>query len=277
MEERDTSRTALGTAYLRAAHQLFDAPPRILEDPVAVPLLGAEAVRRLHERKQSLQAPGRLGLRSHVVLRSRFAEDRLEAAARRGASQYVILGAGFDTFALRQPEWAHALRIFEVDHAGTQATKQGLFEKAGLSMPANASFAAVDFEQESLESGLRRCGVDFTLPTFFSWLGVTMYLRRDAVDAVLRTIATFPPGGEVVLTFATAREDSPSPFERRAAGVGEPWVTYFTPEEMEGALRAHGFSEVAFLAPEAADALYFRRRPRDLPSPKRTSIVRAIV
>jgi methyltransferase (TIGR00027 family) len=101
MSDRHASRTALGTAYLRAAHQLFDAPPRILEDPLAVVLLGPAAVQRINETAESYQTPERRALRAHVVLRSRFAEDRLAAAVRRGVTQYVILGAGFATFALR--------------------------------------------------------------------------------------------------------------------------------------------------------------------------------
>jgi len=124
MSDRNASRTALGTAYLRAAHQLLDAPPRILEDPLAVTLLGPAAAQRISDTRGSYQTPERLLLRAHVVLRSRFAEDRLAAAVHRGVTQYILLGAGFDTFALRQPPWARPLRICEVDHAGTQYTKR---------------------------------------------------------------------------------------------------------------------------------------------------------
>jgi methyltransferase (TIGR00027 family) len=277
MPDRNASRTALGTAYMRAAHQLLDSPPRILEDPIAVTLLGPAAARRIHDSAESYQSPERRALRAHVVLRSRFAEDRLASALSRGVTQYILLGAGLDTFALRQPPWAQALRILEIDHGATQAAKRARLAAAGLALPKNADFAAIDLERESLLDGLLRYRVSLNEPTFFSWLGVTMYLEVDAIDAVLRSVAAFPPGSEIVLTFATPPGDSPSPFDRRAASLGEPWESYFEPDELEAKLRGAGFSEVEFLLPEKAEAMYFRRRPRDLPRPTRTDIVSAVL
>jgi len=276
MCNRNTSRTALGTAYMRAAHQLLDAPPRILDDPISVMLLGSAAVRRFHAMVDSYQTPERRALRAHVVLRSRFAEDRLAAAVRRGVTQYIVLGAGFDTFAFRQPIWAQPLRILEVDHAETQATKRAQLAAAGLAMPENADFASIDFECESLRDGLLRYQVSLEKLTFFSWLGVTMYLKEDAIDAVLRTAAAFPAGSEIVLTFAPPPGDSPSPFDRRAASLGEPWVSYFESDAIEAKLRGAGFSDVEFLSPEKAEARYFRQRPQDLPVPTRTNIACAV-
>jgi methyltransferase (TIGR00027 family) len=261
---------------MRAAHQLLDAPPRILEDPFAVMLLGPAAVRRINDTVDSYQTPERRALRAHVVLRSRFAEDRLAAAVRRGVTQYIVLGAGFDTFALRQPVWAQPLRILEVDHAGTQITKRTQLAAAGLAMPENAGFATIDLEHESLRDGLLRYQVSLDQPTFFSWLGVTMYLKEDAIDAVLRSVAAFPAGSEMVLTFAPPG-DSPSPFDQRAASLGEPWVSYFAPDALEAKLRGVGFSNVEFLSPEEAEARYFRQRPQDLPVPARTNIVCAVL
>jgi methyltransferase (TIGR00027 family) len=215
-------------------------------------------------------------LRAHVVLRSRFAEDRLAAAVSRGVRQYVILGAGFDTFALRQPPWARELRILEVDHAGTQDVKRSRLAAAGLAMPGNARLGSIDFEHESLSDGLRRHGVALDEPAFFSWLGVTMYLEEDAIDAVLRTVAAFPAGSEIVLTFALPPGDAPSPFDERAANLGEPWVSYFTPETLAAKLLGVGFARVDFLSPAEAEARYFRPRPADLPVPQRTNIVAAV-
>jgi methyltransferase (TIGR00027 family) len=277
MSEQNASRTALGTAYMRAAHQLLDAPPRILDDPLAVRLLGPGAVRRINATVDSYQTPERRALRAHVVLRSRFAEDRLAAAVHRGVTQYIVLGAGFDTFALRQPAWAQSLRILEVDHAGTQATKRTQLTAAGLALPENAAFATIDFEHESLRDGLLRYQISLEEPTFFSWLGVTMYLNEEAIDAVLRSVATFPAGSEIVLTFAQPSGDSPSPFDQRAARLGEPWVSYFTPDALDAELRGVGFSNVEFLSPEEAEARYFRHRPHDLPVPTRTNIVCAVL
>jgi methyltransferase (TIGR00027 family) len=276
MSDHKASHTALGTAYMRAAHQLFETQPRILEDPVAVSLLGPTALQRIQDTADHYQTPERLALRAHVVLRSRFAEDRLAAAVLRGITQYVILGAGFDTFALRQPPWARALKILEIDHPGTQAMKRSHLAAAGLSMPENTDFAKIDFERESLRDGLLRYHVSMEEPTFFSWLGVTMYLREAAIDAVLHSVAQFPTGSEIVLTFAPPG-DSPSPLAERAASLGEPWVSYFEPDALEAKLRGAGFSEVEFLSPAEAEARYFLQRPADLPIPRRTNILCAVL
>jgi methyltransferase (TIGR00027 family) len=261
---------------MRAVHQLFDAPPRILEDPLVVRLLGPAALQRITNTAASYQTPARRALRAHVVLRSRFAEDRLAAAVLRGVTQYVVLGAGFDTFALRQPAWAQALKIFEVDHGETQRMKRSRLAAAGLTMPENADLANIDFEHESLCDGLLRYRISLDEPTFFSWLGVTMYLKEDAIDAVLRSVVAFPAGSEIVLTFAPPG-DSPSPFAERAASLGEPWVSYFEPDVLEARLRGAGFSKVKFLSPAEAKARYFRQRPADLPVPKRTNVLSALL
>jgi methyltransferase (TIGR00027 family) len=277
MSDHRASRTALGTAYLRAAHQLLDAQPRILDDPVALPLLGPAALQRINDSMDQYRTPEMLALRAHVVLRARFAEDRLAAAVLRGIKQYIILGAGFDTFALRQPPWARALKILEVDHPGTQAMKRSCLAAADLAMPENAGFASIDLEQESLHDGLLKHHVLVDEPTFFSWLGVTMYLKEDAIDAVLRSVATFPAGSEIVLTFASPPDDSPSSLARRAASLGEPWLSYFEPEMLEARLRSAGFPKVEFLSPAEVEARYFRQRPADLPVPKRTNILSALL
>ncbi|MGD0820968.1 MAG: class I SAM-dependent methyltransferase [Desulfomonilia bacterium] len=277
MSDHKASRTALGTAYLRAAHQLFETRPRILDDPVALSLLGPAALQRIKDTADHYRTPEGLALRAHVVLRSRFAEDRLAAAVLRGITQYVILGAGFDTFALRQPPWAQALKIFEVDHPGTQTMKRSHLAAAGLAMPQNTAFADIDFEHESLLDGLLRYHVSMDEPTFFSWLGVTMYLKEDAIDAVLRSVATFPAGSEIVLTFVRPPGDSPSPLARRTAGLGEPWVSYFEPDVLEVKLRGLGFARVEFLSPEEAEVRYFRQHPEDLPVPKQTNILCAVL
>ncbi|MCG6535846.1 MAG: class I SAM-dependent methyltransferase, partial [Syntrophales bacterium LBB04] len=132
MPDHNASQTALGTAYMRAVHQLFDARPLIFDDPVILSLLGPSALQRINDTAEQHRSSGRLALRAHVVLRSRFTEDRLAAAVHRGIMQYVLVGAGFDTFALRQPPWAQALKIFEVDHPGTQAVKRSRLAAAGL-------------------------------------------------------------------------------------------------------------------------------------------------
>jgi methyltransferase (TIGR00027 family) len=283
MSQREASRTALATAYLRAAHQIFDAKPLILEDPVAVQLLGEGAEQRIREAAERYQTPEALALRSHVVLRSRFTEDRLSAAAQRGVSQYVIVGAGFDTFALRQPHWASSLKVIEVDHINSQVAKRARIAEAGITIPANVVFADIDFEQESLRDGLLRNGVTISKATLFSWLGVTMYLTEAAIDATLKSMATFPEGSEAVLTFLQPPVDGPqtspsgpSRLAQLVADSGEPFVSYFDEAMLEEKLLASGFSSVEFLTPDMASARYFQGRPTDLPLPKRTGIASAL-
>jgi methyltransferase (TIGR00027 family) len=276
MIDYKASHTALGTAYLRAAHQLLEAKPLLFEDPVAVPLLGPKAIKLIQDAADNYRTPEMLALRAHVVLRSRFTEDRLAAAVSRGITQYIILGAGFDTFALRQPPWAQALKIIEVDHSGTQTVKRSYTAAASLAMPENVVFADIDFENESLHNGLLRYGVSMKEPSFFSWLGVTMYLKEDAIDAVLRSVAMFPAGSEIVLTFVQPPSDSPSPLAQSAASFGEPWMSYFEPDVLEVKLRSAGFSKVEFLSPTEAEARYFRQRPKDLPVPKQINIICAV-
>jgi methyltransferase (TIGR00027 family) len=273
MSQKAASRTALATAHMRAAHQLLDPPPRILEDPAAVAVLGPDAEQRILELAERAQTPEGRALRAHMVLRSRFAEDRLAAAVDRGVTQYVILGAGFDTFAVRQPPWARSLRILEVDHAGTQDLKRAHLAAAGLVVPPNAGFATIDFERESLRDGLLRQGISPAARTFFSWLGVTMYLQKSAIDAVLRSVAQFPAGSEIVLTFASA-SNTPRPIAERAAHVGEPWLSFFEPAEMRDELLAAGFTTVELLTPAVAQERYFRQGS-SLPTPQRTTIVAA--
>ncbi|HEY5505066.1 MAG TPA: class I SAM-dependent methyltransferase [Sedimentisphaerales bacterium] len=121
-----------------------------------------------------------------------------------------------------------------------------------------------------------RYGVTMDEPTFFSWLGVTMYLKEDAIDAVLRSVAMFPAGSEIMLTFVQPPSDSPSPLAQSAASFGEPWVSCFEPDTLEAKLRSVGFSTVEFLSPAEAEARYFRQRPKDLPLPKQINILSAV-
>ena len=281
MTDRVASTTASGVAWLHAAHQLLDSTPRVLDDPIIARLMGATP-ELLKEREERLQAPGARALRAHVIMRTRFAEDRLEAAARRGVRQYVLLGAGMDTFAYRQPQWARSIRIFEVDQPATQAAKRYRLRITDADIPENVSYVAIDFEAEALEDGLRRGGVQLDQPAVFAWLGVTMYLTEPAIDAVLRTVAAFPASTEIVLTFAQPRHDdeghdgSPT-LADRAASVGEPWVTFFEPRVLEQRLYSLGYSGVEFLTTAEATTRYFRDRADGLLPPKRTSIVSATV
>jgi methyltransferase (TIGR00027 family) len=271
----------MGVAWLNAAHQVIDSSPRILDDPVIVRIVGA-TVEAIADRRERFQAPWAREVRAHVVVRTRFAEQRLEEAVGRGVRQYVILGAGFETFAYRRPAWATDLRVFEVDQPGTQAVKRQRLIAAGVSVPHNLTYVPIEFETESLRDALHRGGVQLDQPAFFAWLGVTMYLTEPAIDAVLRTVVALPPSTEIAFTFAQPPQPEsdgrrgPSPAER-AAEVGEPWVTFFEPDALERKLSTLGFLTVRFLAPPEASALYFQNRADNLPAPTRTSIVTARV
>jgi len=235
----------------------------------------------LKEHPEQVQTPSARQLRAHVVLRSRFAEDRLADAVRHGVRQYVLLGAGLDTFALRQPEWAKNIRIVEIDQPATQAKKRARLDELGIVAPSNVTYHPVDFETTTLSDALPAAGVDVSAPVFFSWLGVTMYLTEDAVDRVLQTVAQLPRGTEIVFTFATPPDPNEEParvsFAQRAAEVGEPWITFFAPEALEERLRAFGFTTVTFLTPEVARERYFSHRADGLEAPRRVSVVSAIV
>ena len=154
--------------------------------------------------------------------------------------------------------------------------KRSYIAAASLAMPENVVFADIDFKNESLHNGLLRYGVSMKEPSFFSWLGVTMYLKEDAIDAVLRSVAMFPADSEIVLTFVQPLGDSPSPLAQRVANLGEPWVSYFKSDALEAKLHGVGFSKVEFLTPAEAEARYFRQRPKDLPVPKQIHILCAL-
>ncbi|HST63105.1 MAG TPA: class I SAM-dependent methyltransferase [Longimicrobium sp.] len=275
-----TPRAASGTAHwvavLRAAHLVIDGEPPVLNDTVAARLLGGDIEAKIRARADDLQMPATIGLRSHVVLRSRFAEDTLMDAVADGVEQYVLLGAGLDTFAYRQPPWAHPLSIIEVDHPASQAAKRAGLAAAGIEISPNVRFADIDFERETLAEGLARCGVDTAKPTFFSWLGVTMYLTRDAIEATLRTVLSFPKRSGIVFTFAHAAAVT-STLAEGSASVGEPWVSYFTPDEVEAMLRSLGFSDTSFLSREEAERRYYANRTDGFVVPGRVTVVAASV
>jgi methyltransferase (TIGR00027 family) len=251
------SRTALGAAALRAAHQLLDHR-RIFHDPLALQILGqsAQAV-----APQAVADPDRRALRLFVAARSRFAEDALGLAVGRGTRQLVILGAGLDTFAYRNPH--PTLRVYEVDHPATQAWKRERLAAAGIAIPPSLSFAAVDFETIGLAEGLAHSGFDAAAPAFFSWLGVVVYLSEQAIFATLGFIADRPAGSEVVFTYSDPPASMPAAqsaaYRRRAGRVeaaGEPWRTQFEPAALHARLAALGFGEIEDLGPTEVDILY---------------------
>ena len=246
MDEKEPSRTALGAAAYRAAHQTVDGGA-IFADPLAHRILGANANAIIAQLAAG--DPAQSGMRTFIAARSRFAEDCLALAVARGIRQAVILGAGLDTFSLRNPSRRQGLRVFEVDHPATQAWKRKRLVEVGLAIPAWLAFAPVDFQRQDLSNAL--VGVDFhqDQPAFFHWLGVVPYLPRKTITSIFRFIASVP-GSEVVFDYTEPLANYPEGrraylvgVAARAAALGEHWLSYFDPVEMSAELRDYGFHE----------------------------------
>jgi methyltransferase (TIGR00027 family) len=253
-------------AMRRAAHQLFDVPP-VLNDPLALAIVGEEAAAQL--RAEPGKHGGRIAstIRAFMAVRSRLAEDELARAVSRGVSQYVILGAGLDTFAYRNPHPVSALRVFEVDFAATQAWKRRKLAAAAIPLPASLSFVSVDFESESLEERLASAGLDRQQPTFFTWLGVTMYLTDGAIASTLEFIASTPAGGGVAFDYAVPRASlgwieriAFDSLSRRVAAAGEPFLTCFEPLQLRARLATGGFSNIADFGRDELNRRFFDGR-----------------
>ena len=183
------SRTAWRVALRRAAHQLLDRPP-VLDDPVAISILGADISAALHDDPAQFErSPFDVYLRAFMAARARFAEDHLDAARDHGLGQYVVLGAGLDTFAYRQRRTDPPLRIWEIDHPATQAWKRELLAAAAIAVPDNVHYVPVDFERDALSDALAAAGLDPSRGAVFAWLGVVPYLTAEAIDTTLSFIA----------------------------------------------------------------------------------------
>lgn len=258
------SATAWSVALRRAAHQLADHPP-VLDDPLALRILGREGEAAVSSSRIGGDGTFARGLRAFMAVRSRFAEDRLAQAHAAGLRQYVVLGAGLDTFAYRNP-WPD-LRVFEVDHPASQAWKRGRLAGAGIAIPANLAFAAVDFERQTLAEGLAAGGFDAGRPAFVSWLGVVPYLTEAAVFETLAWVAALKPGSEVVFDFGVTKDQLGlgarlilAAISARVAAAGEPFRTLFAPEELRRRLLDMGFSEAEVLGSAELNARYFDGR-----------------
>ena len=266
LQEGKPSQTALATALQRAAHQLLENPI-VFEDPVSLKILGADRVRWLGMNLARFRTRPSRVMRAFLVARSRYAEDELACAYKRGIRQYIVLGAGLDTFAYRNPYGAH-LRVFEVDHPSTQAWKRAALREHGIDAPRSLTFVSVDFEKQSLADRLRLAGFRRSAPVFISWLGVTMYLTRDAVMQTLRFVAqSCAKESEIVFDFAPPDEalgDGERAFRdrraQRVAAIGEPWITSFDPDRLAKELADIGFSHVSSIGAAEANRLYFANR-----------------
>jgi methyltransferase (TIGR00027 family) len=266
MEPAVASRTALRVALRRAAHQIHDSPV-VFDDPIAVAILGATYAEELKRTPLRPDRPFSIGLRAFLVARSRYAEDNLRRAVDSGVNQYVLLGAGLDTFAYRNP-YAH-LRVFEVDHPATQQWKRELLQRNRIAIPESITYTPVDFERQSLSAQLSDAGFSFHEPAFFAWLGVVPYLTLEAFRATVSFVSAQPPGSGVTLDYGQPRSVLP-PLERlaldslasRVEQAGEPFQLFFTPSEIAVELSSfHGIEDLG--APEI-NARYFHGRTDQL-------------
>lgn len=266
MQPTNPSRTALHVALRRAAHQIYDSPV-VFDDPLAVPVLGETYAADLQRTPRRRDRPFSTGLRAFVVARSRYAEDNLKRAVERGVTQYVLLGAGLDTFAYRNP-YAH-LRVFEVDHPATQQWKRKLLQRNGIAIPESVRYTPIDFEHQSLANQLREAGLDGHKPAFFGWLGVVPYLTLEAFRSTLQYIAGQPAASGLALDYAQPRAVLPlleqlahDSLASRVEKAGEPFQLFFTAEEMVYELSA--FRIIEDLGVASINARYFSERTDQL-------------
>jgi methyltransferase (TIGR00027 family) len=254
------SKTALRVAIRRAAHQLADPPP-VLDDPIAIRLIGTGYARDLDRAMEKVARD----FRAFMAARSRFAEDRLAEAVAHGVTQYVVLGAGLDTFAYRNP--FPSLRVFEVDFPASQEWKRQLLARAGIAVPVSLTFVALDFEHKALAVGLAESGFDPRRQAYFGWLGVVPYLTMEAFIATLGDIVRLPEGTAITFDYVFPPE-SLNPkrraiFDRlaqRVSAAGEPFRLFFTPAQLERELHALGFRRIEQADTNRLNDLYFQNR-----------------
>jgi methyltransferase (TIGR00027 family) len=258
---------AEGTALLRAAHQVLDDEPKILQDPLAVTLFGGNTKELIYADLEHLQSKYLRSARTFAVLRSRYVDDELSGAIDAGIGQYVILGAGLDTSPYRPSHASQALAVFEVDHPDTQRWKLEKLSQADIRVPANLRHVAIDFERQTLADELAANGFDSNVPTFFSWLGVTYYLRPKSVFDTFRFVAKMPPGSQIVFDFTLADSELDAEGLQAYAIIsqhlnrhGEPWLARFAPGTLEDDLKNLGFSQVCYFSQELAWERYLKDR-----------------
>ena len=263
--------TAVRTALWRALHVEFDAPPHVFEDTVGVLLAAPDAGWRSRPDMSPFTRP----FRASIVARARFVEDLVAEEAARGVEQYVILGAGLDTFAQRRPDLTSQLRVFEIDQPGPQEWKHQRLIEVGFGIPSFLRLVPVDFEGgDAWWDLLVASGFDATRPAIVASTGVSMYLTQDAIMATLRQVAALAPGSTLVMSFMLPIEMLDAEIrpgvERAAEGArasGTPFISFFTPDEMLALARAAGFKEVKHVSAAMLAERYFAHRTDGLRPP----------
>ena len=257
--------TAVRTALWRAMHVEVDAAPHVIDDVVGLQLIAPDANWR---DRPDMHPDGTRGFRASIVARARFIEDLVTEQAAAGVGQYVILGAGLDSFAQRRPEFGDRVRIFEVDQPGTQAWKRRRLVEVGFGIPEWLRLVPVDFETgESWWEGLVAAGLDPARPAVVASTGVSMYLSKEATAATLRQLAALAPGSTVAMTFLVPAElvdDADraglEASSRGARGSGTPFVSFYAPDEMIALARGAGFPDVRYVSTADLVDRYFAGR-----------------
>jgi methyltransferase (TIGR00027 family) len=270
MQHGQASRTAVGAAAHRAAHQVLEHG-LVFADPLALPILGPDADQAIALARER---PERRPLRLFIAMRSRFAEESARRAVERGVRQIIVLGAGLDTFAYRL-EPTRDLIVFELDHPATQADKRRRLGRARVAEPKHVAYVAHDFERGGMTAALTAAGLDPLKRTFALWLGVTPYLTKEAVFATLGELAGFPGGIEVVFDYADPsdriEEEATRNFHQRmaeqVAASGEPFRCDFDSAELHARARELGFSEIEDLNRAALAGRYLPDLPAPRPGP----------
>lgn len=269
MREGQPSGTAERVALERAAHQLLDSP-RLLDDPLALSVIDPSARETLLANPQAHdRSPLSRPLRTIVVVRSRVAEDEIARRYNEGVDQYVILGAGLDTFAYRHTY--RGLKVFEVDQPSTQQLKKQRLAAAGIVPPSSLTFVPFDFLKHTLADVLTAAGFQRQRPAVFAWLGVVMYLEPRDVDATLSYVASLPAGTSIVFDYAMPPESFSilaRMFYRRMLDrldeYGEPWKSFLQPDPLRAKLLSMGFTNVEDLGGKEMHARYLSNREHGL-------------
>ena len=265
--------TAVRVALWRALHLEIDAPPHVFEDRIGLEIAAPDPGWR---DRPDMHPEWTSAFRASIVARARFLEDLVAERAANGVDQYVILGAGLDTFAQRKPELAAKMRVFEIDQPSASAWKRKRLEELGLGVPEFLELVPVDFEAgASWTKELARAGFDPKKPAIVASTGVSMYLTREANMATLREVAAFAKGSTLVLSFLVPlklADASVRPgLERAAQGAkesGHPFLSYFTGAEMTAMAREAGFAKAEHVSSESLGDRYFANRPDGLRPPK---------
>jgi methyltransferase (TIGR00027 family) len=263
--------TAVRVALWRALHVLADPPPHVLEDAVGLELAAPDEGWRSRPDMSPFTRP----FRASIVARGRFIEDLVAERAAAGVAQYVILGAGLDTFTQRRPELASRMRVFEVDRPGPQAWKRQRLVDLGFGVPDHLRLVPVDFEAgDAWWERLAASGFDAGRPAVVASTGVSMYLTRDAIAATLRQVAALAPGSTLAMSFLLPLEladpEVRPGLQRAADGArasGTPFISFFTPAEMLALAREAGFSDVQHVSAAALAERYFAGRADGLRPP----------